>query len=104
MIHDYIKFGIKSLKDGLTMEIIKEKFPWILRANIERAVLGIDNEGKIIWYGGTWYNGIWENGTWMHGTWYKGFWIRGEWVDGVWHDGTINGKKTMYNPKFYKND
>ena len=49
--------GIKELKDGLTLEIIKTKFPWILNAKIKNAVLGFGGyQGSIIY----WYDGKWK--------------------------------------------
>ena len=91
------QYGIKELRDGLTIEIIESKFPWVLKAKIKDAVLG-QSQRKILWYSGTWLNGTrkngtwlngtWKNGTWNYGWWYKGTWENGTWKDGWWHNGT----------------
>lgn len=88
------KHGIAELRGDLTLEIIKEKFPWLLKAKIEQAVLGIDSQGekKLIWYNGIWKSGVWEDGKWFNGTWKSGDWqdgsfSNGEFLDGVWHKG-----------------
>ena len=81
------QYGIKELRDGLTIEIIESKFPWILKAKIKDAVIG-QGQGKIIWYGGTWKNGTWEDGAWVLGTWKDGEWNGGIWLNGRWEDGT----------------
>ena len=52
--------GIKELKDGLTEEIIKEKYPWLLLANFKNVILGQDKNG-LVWYNGTWFLGTWES-------------------------------------------
>jgi hypothetical protein len=85
------KYGIKELQDDLTLETIKEKFPWILKAKIKNAVLGdsgCETEFKIGWFGGTWLDGTWEDGFWDGGTWEKGTWKKGWWWNGVWKNGT----------------
>jgi uncharacterized protein (DUF433 family) len=82
------RFKIKYLEDGLTMWDLQNKFPWVLKADIEKAIIGIDgNSKKIIWYNGTWHNGIWENGTWENGTFAGGIW-----EDGDFRGGTFAGE------------
>ena len=116
-IIDLSKYGIKELKDGLTLEIIQTKFPWLLKAIIKDAVLSITKTTKNliwedgiwirgnwedgiwidgiweygIWFGGTWKNGTWKNGTWMNGTWYGGTWEGGTWEGGTWDDDDWEG-------------
>ena len=82
------KYGIEELTGGLTLDILKQKFSWILRAKIKNAVIGKENIGfdKIIWYEGTWEDGIWENGTWKYGIWENGTWINGDWHKGTMKD------------------
>src|SRR5574344_832196 len=79
--------GVKEYRDGLTLEMIQEQFPWILLAKIKNAVLGIDKKG-LVWYNGTWKNGNWFDGTWKNGTWDKGVWGEGVWENGTWENGT----------------
>jgi len=86
------KNGIKRLVDGLTLEYIEENFPWILRANIDKAILGFDKRTKrIIWYNGIWWDGEWEDGIWEFGTWWYGVWRNGLWKQGVWKNGHWHG-------------
>jgi len=80
--------GIEELRDNLTLEIVKEKFPWLLDVIIEDAIIGQDSEGKLVWYDGTWENGTWKDGTWEYGTWLKGTWEDGTWKKGTWWNGT----------------
>ena len=84
--------GVKTFKNGLSVEIIKEKYPWLMSAKFKNAVIGKDKNGLIVWYKGTWIDGTWENGTWLDGEWESGIWndgtwIDGEWESGIWHDG-----------------
>jgi len=100
---DLSKFGIKELQDGLTLEQIRKNFPWLLKAKIKDAIVGIDRRNKnlICWYDGTWLSGtwelgiwkdgIWEGGEWLYGFWYKGTWKGGIWKDGYWQGGTWEG-------------
>jgi hypothetical protein len=69
--------GIKELCNGLTLDIIKEKYSWLLNKEnkFKDAVIGIKGYDKLIcWYSGTWINGTWVDGTWENGTWKKGTW------------------------------
>ena len=94
------QYGIKELRDGLTFEDIKTKFPWILEAKIENAVLGLLDKKFLIWYDVDWYDGdlyksIWKNGRWYSGSWYDGIWYDGiwkggEWKNGIWKNGIWN--------------
>lgn len=96
-IDELKKYGIKELRDGLTLGIVKTKFPWILKANIQDAVLGFTNQTGLIWYNGTWKYGVWkygawkggtfESGTWQDGIFHNGTWEYGEWKDGIWKNG-----------------
>ena len=93
------KYGIKELKDGLTIEQIKKEFSWILKAKIKGAILGFKhdkwrNENRFVWYDGVWYDGVWEgrisDAIWYTGTWKNGVWKDGVWYDGIWEDGEWN--------------
>lgn len=63
------KYGIKELKDGLTIEIIAKKFPWILDTKISNAVLGIRHNNRLIWYSGVWKNLLWHLIKWYFSYW-----------------------------------
>ena len=65
--------------DGLTPDIIKRKYIWLLNAIIENAIIGQDN------YGLVWYSGTWKAGEWEDGTWYSGIWEDGEWKNGKFY-------------------
>jgi len=103
---DLKKYGINELKNGLTIDILKKKYPWILKATIKDATLGEDENGLVwgvngIWISGTWKdgtwkdgewrNGTWEDGTWKNGSWKKGTFKGGVWEAGYWYDGTFDG-------------
>lgn len=64
------------LTNGLTIEMVKIKYNWILNANVKNCILGEDDYG-LVWYSGEWLCGEWEKGTWYSGIWH----------DGVWKDG-----------------
>ena len=81
--------GVRTFKDGLTEEIIKEKYPWLLKAKFKDVVIGEDQNG-LVWYDGIWYNGTWESGTWKDGWWYDGDWKNGTWENGIWKKGYWN--------------
>ena len=63
-------YGIKELH-GLTFEELKGDYPWVLRADIENAIIG-ELDSELIWKDGIWYDGEWENGFWENGTWLNG--------------------------------
>jgi hypothetical protein len=90
---------IKKLKDGLTEEIIKEKFPWLIEADFSDAVLGFYNE-KLVWYNGIWHDGTWKDGTWEKGTWKSGTWHNGDWGGGIWKKGNWESLESHPNEKF----
>ena len=79
--------GVRTFKNGLSVEIIKEKYPWLMQAKFKDAVIGQDRDGFIVWYKGTWIDGTWENGTWFDGEWESGIWEDGVWVKGTWKNG-----------------
>jgi hypothetical protein len=113
---DFSKYRFRMV-DGLNLITLSQKYPWILEAEIEGAVIG-ENENGLVWYtgiwlcgrwfGGTWYSGEWRGGTWYGGTWYsnsvdiKGLnakvnlniqnnqfskWFAGNWISGIWNAG-----------------
>jgi hypothetical protein len=71
-------FSNFTLVDGVTPDIIKRKYIWLLNATVENAIVGQDSYG-FVWYSGTWYSGEWEDGTWYSGIWYDGEWKNGRW-------------------------
>ncbi len=83
--------NIKEYKDGLTMDIIKFKFPWLLEedVDIDDTILGYDKSTKkLIWYSGKWNSGTWKDGIWKDGA----FFSKGIWEGGIFEDGMFNGK------------
>ena len=81
--------GVKEYKDGLTPEIVKKKYPWLMSAKFKNAVIGEDRHYYgLVWYSGNWLDGTWESGIWEDGEWEKGIWQDGEWNGGYWYDGT----------------
>ena len=114
--------------DGLYLEEVTQKFPWLLEAEISNAIIGRDDKG-LIWYSGTWKCGRWFGGTWISGKWVSGDWYSGtwnsyntnykvisvqvdtsfvdnsvsKWFGGRWFDGTWNGG-TWYNGRRYAGD
>lgn len=82
---DFNKFRFRLI-DGLTIDTLSLKFPWILEAEITDAIIGTDGTNLI------WYKGTWECGRWFGGTWNSGTWKSGDWYDGTW-----NAKKIVDN-------
>jgi len=108
--------NIKEYRDGLTYEIIKEKFPWLLEESVwfNNAIIGYQGN-TLIWYNGKWIEGTWENGIWKDGEIIsKGIWrggifengyFEGEWYGGKWKGGRFRGKwLDPNNPKPEKED
>lgn len=62
--------------DGLNLEVVKYKYPWLLNAKIQNALIGEDSNG-IVWYRGDWLCGEWFEGTWYSGTFHTGTWLSG---------------------------
>ena len=62
-----------EVPSGLTPDIIKRKYNWILNAIVDNAIIGQDDYG-FVWYSGSWIAGEWEDGTWYSGIWYDGEW------------------------------
>ncbi len=83
--------NVKEYKDGLTYEIVKDKFPWLLEEDVQlhEAVIG-QKGNKLIWYAGAWRKGTWEDGIWKNGTFDE---------KGIWKDGIFEG--TLFNGKWY---
>ena len=99
------------LIDGLNIEILSSRFPWILEAEISGAVLGMDSD--LIWYKGTWACGRWFSGTWISGDWKSGDWYNGSFQSHNVTDniltvdigGTTDIKKSIwYGGRFYNGD
>jgi len=79
--------------DGLTTDIIKRKYIWLLNAIIDNAIIGEDDYG-LVWYSGTWYSGEWEDGTW-----YSGIWVDGEWKNGNFYSYRFDTKQLLQRYK-----
>ena len=58
--------------------LIKNKFNWMIDAEIKNARLEISQDTLVwnagIWYNGDWYFGVWRDGEWKYGTWQNGVW------------------------------
>jgi hypothetical protein len=80
--------------------LIKNKFNWIVNAEIKNARLEIF-ENTLVWNAGIWYNGSWYFGVWRDGEWRYGTWQNGVWYNGVWRDGTFKSG-IIYKGKFFK--
>lgn|SRR4030067_913644 len=124
--------GIKELRDGLTEETIRTKFPWFIKSQVSDAIIGTKN-GKLVFYGGSYdgeFHGIWENGKFkgnfeglfksgtFDGTFLGGTFISGKFsgefrqgdfigtfIDGVWKGGTFSGgtfKEGLFERGFFK--
>lgn len=78
-----------TMVDGLTPEIIKRKYIWLLNALVENAIVGEDE------YGLVWYSGIWHAGEWEDGTWYSGIWEDGEWKNGKFYSYRFDLKQLL---------
>lgn len=80
--------------------LIKNKFNWMVNAEIKNARLEIFQDTLVwnagIWYNGDWYFGVWRDGEWRYGTWQNGVWYNGVWKDGTFKSGII------YRGKFFK--
>lgn len=80
--------------------LIKNKFNWMVNAEIKNARLEIFQDTLIwnagIWYSGNWYFGVWRDGEWKYGTWQNGVWYNGTWRDGTFKSGII------YKGRFFK--
>ena len=75
---DFNKFRFRLI-DGLTIDTLSLRYPWILEAEIRNAIIGTDGSNII------WYKGIWECGRWFGGTWISGIWKSGDWYGGTWN-------------------
>jgi hypothetical protein len=80
--------------------LIKNKFNWMIDAEIKNARLEIFQDTLVwnagIWYNGDWYFGVWRDGEWRYGTWQNGVWYNGTWRDGTFKSGII------YKGRFFK--
>jgi hypothetical protein len=83
------------LIDGMNLDVLVTKYPWILEAEISGATIGFDGVELV------WYKGIWECGRWFSGRWISGQWISGDWYNGIWDAKTIkdNTLKIEINEK-----
>lgn len=78
------KYGIKELKDGLTLDDIKNDFPWLLEFKSGEeahrdAIIGLKG-GTIKWYGGTCYVDEWPEGIFDEGKFHGRIWTGGKWM------------------------
>ena len=72
------------LLDGLTLDSVSLRFPWLLEAEVTDAVVGIDDKQELVWY-----KGIWESGRWFGGNWISGTWKYGDWYGGTWNSQNV---------------
>ena len=79
---DFENFRFRLI-DGLDIEGLSQRYPWILEAEISDATIG-ENGNSLIWY-----TGIWECGRWFGGRWVSGTWMSGDWYDGTWDSKNI---------------
>ncbi len=92
--------NVKEYRDGLTYKIVKDKFPWLLKydVNVNDPVIGYDKKSnKLIWYDGEWKSGTWEDGIWKKGDFrYRAIWkggiFEGLYFYGKWYGGEWKGK------------
>jgi hypothetical protein len=82
-----------TLIDGLTPDIIKRKYIWLLNAIVKNVIIGQDSYG-LVWYSGTWFSGEWEDGTW-----YSGIWMDGEWKNGNFYSYRYDTKHLLQGNK-----
>ena len=75
------------LLDGLTLDSVSLRFPWLLEAEVTDAVVGIDDKQELVWY-----KGIWESGRWFGGNWVSGTWKYGDWYGGTWNSQNVTDK------------
>jgi hypothetical protein len=83
---NYNEFRFRLI-DGMNINLITSKYSWLLEADIEKAIIGMDANQSMIWY-----NGIWHGGRWFGGNWKSGTWESGDWYDGVWESRKITDK------------
>jgi len=121
---DFGKYRFR-LVDGLDVEVLSSRYPWMYEAEISGAVIG-ERDGSLVWYSGIWecgrwFGGIWESGVWKSGDWYDGVWnsrlikdnwinvevdqtssdtIQSTWFNGRWYNGTWNNG-TWINGRWY---
>jgi hypothetical protein len=88
---NYRKYRFRLI-DGLDLEKLTQLFPWILDAEISNAIIGIDNDGNLVWYRGIWEGGRWFGGTWISGTWKSGDWYAGKWTSKLTSDNLLSVK------------
>ncbi len=84
---DFEKYRFKLI-DGLNIETVSLRYPWLLEAEVSGAVIGLDEKADL-----QWYKGIWEGGRWFGGTWISGTWKMGDWYAGTWNSKMIKDKK-----------
>lgn len=82
---DFEKFRYRLI-DGLDIEGLSQRYPWILEAEISGATIG-ELLNQLIWY-----KGVWECGRWFGGRWVSGTWMSGDWYEGTWDSKNIKDK------------
>jgi len=80
--------------------LVKNKFNWLVNAEIKNARLEIYND-TLVWNGGIWYNGDWFFGVWRDREWKYDKWQNGVWYNGVWRNGTFKSG-IIYKGNFFK--
>ena len=85
--------GVKEMRDELTEEIVRQKFPSFINSRVKDAVIGI-REDKLVWYAGTFedgkFDGVWETGSFKDGT-FNGLWKNGDFVGGTFKGSFLSG-------------
>jgi hypothetical protein len=114
-MNNRIHFGIKEMRDDLTVKWLTHNpdWNWLLDENhfYKDAVIGWDyDSNRPIWYSGTWEEGIWKEGLWKGGTfegeiwetgWFNGGIFAGRtWEKGYFLGGTFAGE-TWENGDFF---
>jgi hypothetical protein len=84
---DYNRYRFR-LVDNLNLQILSAKYPWLLEAEIEDAIIGHNGTQSI------WYDGLWECGRWFDGIWMSGQWLGGDWYNGTWYSYNIKDNFT----------
>jgi subtilisin-like proprotein convertase family protein len=83
---NYNRYRYKLL-DGLTLDSVNLRFPWLLEAEVTDAVVGLNDYSELVWY-----KGVWESGRWFGGNWISGTWKYGDWYGGTWNSQNIIDK------------
>ena len=56
---DLAVYNIAELRDGLTLDVLQDQHSWIFNCDFRDAVLGLDENGRVVWYDGEFISGEW---------------------------------------------